>query len=63
MQNGNKPSLFNPANRTSQNATTCTSQNPSIMLLLMEEPVMINLTTIILANNGNQRPYKWTPGS
>jgi hypothetical protein len=58
MQNGNKPSLFNPADLISQNATTRTTHNPSIMLLLMEEPVMINQTTIILANTGNQQPYK-----
>jgi hypothetical protein len=56
MQNGNKPSLFNP-DLISSNATTCTTQNPSIMLLLMEEPVMINATTIILTNTGNQQPY------
>jgi len=27
MQNGNKPSLFNPTDLISQNSTTCTTQN------------------------------------
>jgi hypothetical protein len=57
MQNRNKPSLFNPADLISRNATTCTTQNPTIMLLLMEVLVMINVTTIILANTSNQQPY------
>jgi len=58
MQNGNKPLLFNAADVISPNATTFTTQNPSIMLLLMEKPVMMNPITIILANTGNQQPYK-----